>query len=221
MLSLHTHSHDCMAKHGASTQQCCQSATYLPGAAWLYTLRGTATFSHGKDPCCVLHLRVGCAEPVSQMYRVRGGRFWGAEHWQNLNANDPRVLFCACRLHSGRIWGAEHWGTGDSDDAEDVPLCRSSQHEHHAGRPAHQGDHQRLQEHIHACHEGGTETKKERVVSDLFQSPRAVHLSAFERASSACPLSFSTLKPDDLSQVRLAGGGQSLCRVLSELISRQ
>ena len=43
---------------------------------------------------------------------------------------------------------------GHADDAQDVPLCGRGLHERHAGRAAHQGDHQRRQEHLHARHDG-------------------------------------------------------------------
>ena len=58
----------------------------------------------------------------------------------------------ACRLACWRRGCAEHRRAGHADDAQDVPLCGRGQHEHHAGRAAHQGNHQRQQDHLHARH---------------------------------------------------------------------
>lgn len=58
------------------------------------------------------------------------------------------------RVYGRRVWRAVHWRAGDADDAEDFSLCGRGGDEHHAGRPPHQGNHQRCQKHLHTHHHG-------------------------------------------------------------------
>lgn len=105
----------------------------------------------------------------------------------------------------GRGGRAEHRRARHADDAQDVPFCGRGEHERHAGRAAHQGDHQRRQDHLHAYHEGALffmakrgclRTASLRLACHTFCSFKADAVGPLPRAFTNTPsTTISTLRP--------------------------